>query len=346
MKVSCSPFPYKFYCQGELNFFLRSKNQSIGSVQSVRNETILRPESNIISFIGELQAVHPSEAYRVLSEVVENFLTDQISHVEAVAGVNATSYSLLAPSMKNLALAVGMPPYNGKLIPSLVFESMSLIPSSNSTTVQLSASIIIRIDSPLGERSPLDIRSLTMKVSLMYQGSSIGSLDISQAIIEPVNITTYRAKFNQAQMILSGTGQIYEKFAQTFILTDEENPIGFTIFGTASINGSFALGPLNVNGVPVNNDVSLGGLGGLTDVHVHGISIYGEEDDVLYLSINVTIGNPGLTNVELRNFILKLADGHTKVLLGQVLVDTLALKPGNNTMMLRGLVSVLDTIDY
>jgi hypothetical protein len=171
-------------------------------------------------------------------------------------------------------------------------------------------------------------------------------LDISQAIVEPVNITTYRAKFNESQMILSGTGQTYEKFAQTFILANEENSIGFSIVGSASINGSFALGPLNVNGVPVNNNVSLGGLGGLKDVHVHSISIDGEENDALQLSINVTIGNPGLTDVELQNFILQLADGHSKTLLGQVLVDILALKPGDNTMMLHGFVSIFHTIYY
>jgi hypothetical protein len=59
--------------------------------------------------------------------------------------------------MKDLALAVEMPAYDDKLISSLVSESMSLIPSSNKKTVQLSASVIIGIDSALGEQSPLDI---------------------------------------------------------------------------------------------------------------------------------------------------------------------------------------------
>lgn len=323
---------------GELNFLLRSDNQLIGDVRSATNETTLHPGSNLIAFTGELQAASSSPAYATLSKVVQNFLTNQTSRVEAVAGPQATSYALLAPSMENLALSVEMPAYDGKLITSLAFNSMSLVPSVEEKTVLLSASITIVINSPLGEQSPLDIQWLDMTASLMYQGAPVGTLQISQATVEQLNATSYRAEFNETDLILSDIGETYEKFAQTFVIANEENPIAFSIAGLASISGSFALGPLQVNGIAVDNDVSLEGLSGLGDVRVHGISIDGEEENSLILTIDVTIGNPGLTDLELRNFTLQLADSASGTLLGRVLVDVLALQPGDNTMTLHGFV--------
>ena len=320
---------------GELRFSLRFDDQSIGFVRSTTRNNTLRPNSNVIPFSGELQS-SSSSAYDALSRVIENFLTGRTSDVQAVAGPNATSYSLLAPSLENLALSVQMPAYEEKLISSLAFNSMSLIPSASERTALLSASISIRINSPLGEQSPLDIQSMNMSVALLFEGQSVGLLDVSQASVGQVGRNTYDAQFNDTQLVLSGTGEAYERFAQSFIAADDRRPIEFVIRGTASISGAFALGPLNIHGILVDNSVSLGGLAGLQNVQVQGISIDGEEEQSLQLSINVTIDNPGVTDVQLQNFTLQMAESDNGTILGQVPVSLLALQPGSNEMILHG----------
>jgi hypothetical protein len=322
---------------GELKFSLRYNNWPIGYVESIDANTTLRPGVNAIPFSGELESTS-SESYSALSAVVQNFLTGKSSHVEAVAGPNATSYSLLAVGMEGLSLGVQMPPFDEQLIPSLIFNSMSLIPSTNDKTVTLSASITIKINSPLGHQSPLNIQSMDMSISLLYENNSVGGLKVSQAPVKQIDEITYQSEFDNEYLILTDTGATYEKFAQNFIAADQIHPINFRIVGSAAIIGSFALGSLNIDGIAVENQVSLVGLECLNNVRVHGISVDGEKGAALQLSINVSIGNPGVTDVELQNFTLNMADGDSGTILGQVPIDILALKPGNNDMTLHGLV--------
>ncbi len=279
-----------------------------------------------------------SESFIALSEVVQNFLTGKSSQVEAIAGPNATSHSLLAVGMEGLSLGVQMPPFDEQLIPSLIFNSMSLIPSTNDKKVTLSASITIKINSPLGHRSPLNIQSMDMNVYLYYQNNSVGMLSVSQIPVKQLDEITYQTEFDNKYLILSDTGKTYEKFAQNFIGANQTHPIQFRIGGFASIVGSFALGPLNINGIVVDNNVSLVGLESLNNVRVHEISVDGEKDAALQLSINASIANPGVTDVKLQNFTLQMADSDSGTVLGQVPIDILALKPGNNDITLHGLV--------
>jgi hypothetical protein len=320
---------------GELKFSLRYNNLSIGYVESIDSNTTLRPGINAIPFSGELQS-KSSESYNALSTVIQNFLTGKSSKVEAIAGPNATSFSLLAVGIEGLSLGVEMPPFDEQLIPSLIFNSMSLIPSAYEKTVTLSASITIELNSPLGHQSPLNIKSMDMSIFLRYETNSVGMLNVSQAPMKQINEMTYETVFDNKYLILSDTGKTYEKFAQHFINANKTHPIHFRIVGFASITGSFALGPLNVNGILVDNSVSLVGLESLNNVHVHGISVDGETETALQLSIRATIGNPGVTEVQLQNFTLCLADGETGTVLGQVPINVLDLQPGNNTIILNG----------
>ncbi|CAF4930194.1 unnamed protein product [Rotaria sp. Silwood1] len=329
---------------GELKFSLRYNNLSIGYVESINSNTTLRPGRNAIPFSGELQS-ESSQSYNALSTIIQNFLTGQASKVEAIAGLNATSYSLLAVGMEGLSLGVDMPPFAEQLIPSLIFTSMSLIPSTNEKKVTLSASIKIKINSPLGTQSPLNISSMNMDVYLLYENNSVGMLNISQAPVKYLDETTYETQFDNEYLILSNTGKTYEKFAQHFINANDINPIHFRIAGFASITGSFALGPLNIDGIIVDNDVSLVGLAGLNTVRVHGISVDGEVHNALQLSINATISNPGVTDVKLQNFTLSMADSDSKTVLGQVPINVLSLQPGDNDMILNGLLAPLNTSD-
>lgn len=261
-----------------------------------------------------------------------------------MAGPDATSYSLLAIGMEGLTLNVQMPPFDEQLIPSLVFKSMALIPSTNEKKVKLSATIAIEINSPLGHQSPLNIQTIDMKVSLLYNNISVGELDISQIPVKPVNASFFETEFADQVLILSNTGETYEKFAQEFINADELNPINLYIVGTAAIKGSFALGPLNTKGIPVDNKVSLVGLDGLNQVYVRNISIDGEIYNALQLSINTEIENPGITDVQLQNFTLNMADSVSGTILGRVPIDVLALQPGSNKLTLNGLAFSLFSV--
>lgn len=270
--------------------------------------------------------------------MIRNFLTNRTSHVSALAGLNCTSYPLLSAGMAGLSLGVDMPPFNEQLISSLEFFSMSLVPSPTDKTVSLSATIVIKINSPLGTRSPLKIERMDMSASLIYENNSVGILNVLEAPVEQIDEITYQAEFDNKILILDGIGETYEKFAQDFIKANGTNLIDFRIAGLASVVGSFALGPLKVAGIRVVNDVSLVGLDGLNKVHVDGISVDGEDGNALRLTINATIENPGITDVRLENFSLFMAEAENNTILGQVPVDVLAVQPGTNEVELHGLV--------
>ncbi|CAF1121316.1 unnamed protein product [Rotaria sp. Silwood1] len=323
---------------GQLYFSLQYNNWSIGYVESTSDNITIHPSENAIQFFGELQS-SSLESYVALSTVIQNFLTGQTSKVEALAGPNATSYPLLAAGIIGLSLNVDMPPFNQQLIVSLIFNSMSLIPSTNKKTVMLSASITIKINSPLGQKSPLNIQMMNMSVFLLYKNDSVGMLDVSQAPVKQLDIITYESEFNNKYLSLTDTGATYEKFTQNFISANKTHLIDFRVVGVASIVGSFALGSLSIDGITVENNVSLVGLDGLNNVQVDSISIDGEEEAALRLSINATINNPGVTEVQLRNFSLHMAEGENGTILGQIPIDVLAIRPGNNSIALNGLLA-------
>ncbi|CAF4140825.1 unnamed protein product, partial [Rotaria sordida] len=130
-----------------------------------------------------------------------------------------------------------------------------------------------------------------------------------------------------------------------FINANKIHSIDFRIGGVASITGSFAHDPLNTNRILVENNIPLVGFDGLNIVHVDGISVDGEEGTALRLSINATIENPGVTDVQLQNFSFYMAEGETGTILGQIPINVLALQPGTNTVTLNGLLAPLHETD-
>ena len=320
---------------GRLLFTLQYNNISIGYVQSSTDNTTLHPGENAVTFVGELQS-SSSESYDAISVIIKNFLTNQTTQVAALAGPNCTSYPLFASGMAGLVLGVEMPSFDQDLIASLSFDSMSLIPSTIDKTVTFSAQVTITVNSPLGVNSPLDLRTIDMAVSLVYLNNDVGLLSVVQAPVNRSDPITYHTEFNNKSLLLNGSGANYEKFAQDFINANKSNPITFSVVGLTSVLGSFALGPLNVSGIHVKNNVNLVGLNGLGDVRVHGIAVDGEEKAALRLAINVTIENDGITNVQLQNFTLYMADVNTSTVLGYVPIDILAVHPGSNNVSFQG----------
>ena len=320
---------------GELNFNLLYKNWSIGHVESVSHNLTLHPGLNTIAFIGELLS-NSSESYQALSTVIQHYLTDQISVLEVLAGPNATSYPLLAVGLMGLSLSVRMDPYKEQLIESVVFQSMSLIPSLSDKTVSLSASMVIAVNSPLGDQSPLEIQLMDMGAFLLYQDEPVGMVNVTQSPVQRLNASTYQTRFTDRALDLTGTGLTYEQFCQSFIQANQTNPIHCGIEGKVSIVGSYALGPLTVDGISVSNDVSLVGFDGLNNVHVDGISVDGEAGAALRLTINATIENPGVTDIQLQNFTFYLAEVENGTILGQIPIDVFKVRPGSNGVTLHG----------
>jgi len=179
---------------------------------------------------------------------------------------------------------------------------------------------------------------MDMNVSLIYENNSVGMLNVLQVAVTNLDAITYKAQFDNKSLILDGVGTTYQKFVQDFIKTNQSHPISFRIAGLASVNASFALGPLNVDGIHVDNTVSLVGLDGLNNVHINGISVDGEDGNALRLLVNATIENSGVTDVQLQNFSLYIAEAENNTILGQVPIDVLALHPGSNIIALSGLV--------
>lgn len=316
-------------------FTLQYNNISIGYVQSSTDNTTLHPGENAVAFIGELQS--PSnESYDAITVIIKNFLTNQTTHVSALAGPNCTSYPLFAHGMMGLTLGVDMPAFEQDLIASLAFDSLSLVPSTVDKTVIFSAQATITVNSPLGINSPLNLRTIDMTVSLVYQNNDVGLLTVVQAPVNRSDPITYHTEFNNKTLMLNGSGANYEKFAQDFLNANKSNPITFRVAGLTSVIGSFALGPLNVSGIHVQNDVKLVGLNSLSDVQVHGIAVNGEEEAALRLAINVTIGNSGIASVQLQNFTLYVADVNTSTVLGYIPIDILAVHPGSNNFSFQG----------
>lgn len=288
-----------------------------------------------MAFTGQLEAP-TNESLDAISVIINNFLTNQPTRVSALAGPNCTSYPLFAGGMVGLMLGVDMPPFDQDLIASLSFDSMALIPSTTDKTVIFSAQATITVNSPLGVDSPLDLQTIDMTVYLVYQGKDVGLLNVLQAPVNRSNPITYHTEFRDKVLMLNGTGENYEKFAQDFLNANKTNPITFLIAGLTSVRGSFALGPLHADGIHVKNNVTLVGLSGLSDVHVDGIAVQGEEEAALRLAINVTIGNSGITDVQLKNFTLFMADAVNSTVLGHIPIDTLTVHPGSNNISFQG----------
>ncbi|CAF1211633.1 unnamed protein product [Adineta ricciae] len=329
---------------GRLYFSLQYNNWTVGYVESASQNLTIHAGENSIQCLGELQSTS-TESYQALLTIIQNYLTGQATKLEALAGPNVTSYPLLSIGMMGLSLSVPMPPFSEQLIVSLKFNSMSLTPSTIEKQVKLSASINIGINSPLGVNSPLNIQTMDMSVFLFYENKSVGMLNVTKVPVKQLSSETFTTKFTDEYLILTDAGLTYERFTQQFIQANQKVPISIRLVGVASIVGSFALGPLSVEGILVENDATLVGLDGFNDVQVDGIAVNGEEDNALRIGINATIGNPGVTSVQLQNFTLQMADGINGTILGHVPIDILAVQPGSNKIALNGFLAPTNKSD-
>jgi len=258
-----------------------------------------------------------------------------------LSGPTVTSYRLLSIGMMGLCLDVVIPPFDKQLIVSLKFNSMSLIPSTSKKEVRFSSSILIEINSPLGEKCPLNIERMDLCVYLIYENNSIGILNVDQCLVKQLDPITYQTQFYNKYLILTETGENYQKFSRSFLNANKIDPINFGIVGVARIVGSFALGPLNIDGIRVDNNVSLVGLDGFNNIRIDSISVDGEEGNTLRLTINATIENAGVTSVQLKNFSLYITEEESGTILGQIPIDILSLEAGINVITLNGFVSLV-----
>ncbi|CAF1438102.1 unnamed protein product, partial [Didymodactylos carnosus] len=322
---------------GYLTFSLEFMSRKLGVVQSIEH-VILVPKENLIPLKGQLRPTNMNDAH----ELIQNFLTNKPTEVNAIAGPQATSLPLLATGMNGLSLVTVMPPFQKDLIESLEFTNLTLVPSTTDTNVTLSATMRIRINSPLGKNSPLNLEKLSMKASLNYEQKEIGTLDIVDITVYtvPSLTSTYETKFENIQLILTDTST-YQLFANRFIASNEVNPIRFGISGTSNVSGSFALGPLSVSNVKVDNEVVLTGLNGLSDIQVESILIEGDQPSQgsgVALTIKTIIENAGVTTVSLKDLTLNMINMNS-VTLGKINVDVLSLKPGTNSLTMNGFIS-------
>ena len=244
-------------------------------------------------------------------------------------------------TVSGLSIGADLPGIEAELIHSVEVVTFGIgfdpRPSDN---VYASGRLRVLFGLPSNVNVSLLAKKTTIEFTMGFPGRPVfGRMNLHELPVQHDQLTNELMIDFQRQLLTIVDRNAFVNFTQTFTSGGLDNRVSFGIAGLASITGLFAIGTLDVDGIALNNTISLDGLGGLKDVHVNGISINGEENGAFQLSINTTIVNPGSTFVQLQSFILQLADHQSGTMLGRILVDVLTLEPGKNTMILHGFAS-------
>ena len=343
-----NPSIFNINPMGNLAFDMYYNKVFLGSVYAYNSQ--LNVGQNIMNMTGLLK---PTDM-NVAMQLINRFLTGKDTHVSAVASKSAAStVPLYNSSMQGLELGVTLKGNKINLIRSMVFDSMDMKPSTTDQTVRIQASLTIQLESPLGHNSPLNLETLDMNAHLLFRNKSVGALTVPKSKItsipeidpqtgrpHPFSLTF--TKNIDSLMVLDDV-EWYKTFVSAF---ENGESIDIEIKGTSNVVGTYALGPLIIQGLPIDSMVHLRGLDGFKTCSVKDLHLPSnrqcdasrQPDGLCGVNANVdaTIFNPGVTVVHLGRTSMEMRYKNCSI--GVVGSNDLSLQTGLNQLSLSGYV--------
>ena len=318
---------------GTLHFLILFHDQYIGDMFSP--DTHLTPGNNTLHMTGTLARTTAQAEH----DLIQLFLTGQRASVVASAAHDASTIPLFNAGMQGLNISTVVPGNEMNLVNSLVFESMTLIPSATRLTAHIDAGVRMSVNSPLSAQSPLQLQTIAIDSVLMYEGQPMGEIvsDSVPVFAVPGLTDTFRTNL-VGELRLLNNGSVYERFVAALI---PATSLSVTVAGVTNLTASYVLGNLSATSLPIVANSSLPGLQSLAPVQERGLNITGAVNCSsppcgLTVSMAASLFNPAPVSVSLEHSALLLS--YKADQLGRVQSAVLNIVPGVNLVTLTGVL--------
>jgi hypothetical protein len=325
----------------------------------VSDPVSLVPGANEVRLVGVLAPADMAAAHRLVSL----YLSERDVALVAIARDSPTQFALLNAGMRGLRLPVTLVGTKLNLIQSIEFQALGMNPL-NETAIELDGPAIVTVLNPLGPSAPLPINFAQLTVDAYFVGKRVGRIvtpALAMQLIPQstpssllrfgVQITSILDLTIQAAVNPDNTGSAastpalpWDIFVQSFI--QSTGTLRLELNGFASFDAVLpTIGPQVVVGMPVDNQVVLAGMQGLSQLSIQSVSVP-SNSPIAGLSVAATVAlfNPSIASVYLGTVELSLeydsidptSGAITTIYLGQSTVTDMNLAVGANQLTALG----------
>ncbi|RKO91393.1 hypothetical protein BDK51DRAFT_25722 [Blyttiomyces helicus] len=320
--------------------YIPGNDTKIGSITSL-GTTYLAPGTNVIPFNGTLTHTYHHDKI-VESNLFSLYLGGTNTSLNVVGtGTNGGEVPWLTPGVVGLKLNV---PFvgneKGRLVKSVTVTDMTLDftgQGASFSPLVTSKNVSAVFKSPFN--FPINISQSAQNIVLSYEGVGIGVIDTPMS---PSNgstltgiLTTDIVGVPLAVYNTPAAQAAFKKF-QLDVTTSTGNVVAH-MSGSANVNASTNIGPLAIDGLLFDSDLTIKGLGGLVQTSVLNVTVASGTPAGIVMNIPVTIFNP--SNVELRTGTVVFDMVYANTTVGTVTMPNLDLQMGLNTLVSQALYS-------
>jgi len=285
----------------------------------------LSPGSNSISMSA---IISPSQQdISITQTLFSQYLTGLPSVIQAKASSPASNIPAVSQGLSGLVLTTTLEGSTDQLIDVITFNSMYLKPIDDNTAV-LRAVAVVQIISPLGPNGKLIAKQMSLSVELGDGKVVFGKITSPATVISSTN--------SLIQVEIDGTVEItnaveFGNFINGFV----QNPTaGLRIQGTADATVETSIGLIQVNGIKVDETVTLEGLEGLKQVNLVSFDLKSSTLTQILMNLVVSIDNPSFATLLIPDLTFDIYYQNTKM--GYSTGYNVLIKPGMNNIQLSG----------
>eukprot|EP00002_Diphylleia_rotans_P003357 TRINITY_DN1229_c0_g1_i5.p1 TRINITY_DN1229_c0_g1~~TRINITY_DN1229_c0_g1_i5.p1 ORF type:complete len:1091 (-),score=250.98 TRINITY_DN1229_c0_g1_i5:266-3538(-) len=311
---------------GNLEFDIVYKGARMGTLFAENVSVYMGP--NILSMAG---SIIPDDM-DVADELFSRYLRGDDTVVSAVATENASSIELYREALVGLELFTTLKGQETELVQKIDFLDMFVIPASN-TTVDLKSRLNITISNPLGDNSPLLVKTVKMRANLVYNGVVFGSVSTDDIIVEDGSQLTFEVLLDTI-LQLSDNGAPFVSFMESFI---NDPLVSILVSGEADVVAECAIGELKLTGLPVNVLTSLQGLNGIPGIEITYMDLPSNAPEGgVEVVLTALIPNPTIAGIALGDAVFDVK--YKGVHFGYAFATNLTMDLGDNIVNMRGYI--------
>ncbi|KAF9562767.1 hypothetical protein CPC08DRAFT_361960 [Agrocybe pediades] len=267
----------------------------IAPVASTGTVTLSAQSTSQLSLAGQLIPQESPEGLAAVSNVFNKFIHGEDSNVSVRgSGAGSSHVTWLNEGIKSLVISTILPNQGPlDIIKSINLNELTLMFTSQSSFNPSTSSKSTDAAFSLPFAFPIDIVALEQEITLGYEGTDFGKLDIPKgSTTTDVRNRVIHLTFNDVPLSVSNDRR--STFSQFLAATTLESSQTVHLSGSANVDASTAVGMLELSGITFSLDSSIAGLQGLSSkpTVVSNLDVHHGYPDYLLIKAGSSLFNP------------------------------------------------------
>ncbi|KAJ3130696.1 hypothetical protein HK100_007685 [Physocladia obscura] len=335
---------------GTLGFTMLCNGSNIGSLSA--SGVIMSPGTNTLSLNGYMYSTDSG----LLSSLMTSFLNGGGPAV-AVQGASVMTETGATPSwlntaFKSLNLQVNLPKIspNPPIVSGLDTHALTLAMISTDATgdsVLVSAPVVTaNFKNPYNFN--IQVEQVQTSIDFYDQTSGVSfaqiNVPLSPGSLDSTGLVVDTAFSGQTLSAISGQESLFAQLL-TSVTFDSSTTVGVRGSVASVVLTAASPSSVTISNLPINDEMALSGLDGLTQVTLPSSIVYGGDGNGLKLRVQTIVTNPSTMTLQFNcDVILDVLISGTQI--GTTTIQSMVLNPGTNTYTANVVLISTDTNSY